>query len=61
MAIPRTHYAYDAFPTKARAKALTADLRKIDPSCGAIMRKLRTPEDGGRLRYGVYVKKSCRL
>lgn len=52
-----TRRLYDAFPTKAGAKGAAADL----PGCGAVVRKLRPAQDGGRLKYGVYVRKSCRL
>lgn len=52
---------YDAFPTKAGATDAAASLRHASASCHATVRKLRTPQDGGRLKYGVYVAKSCHL
>ena len=48
---------YDAFPTKAGAKGAVRSL----PGCGAVVRKLKHSQDGGRLKYGVYVRKSCSL
>jgi hypothetical protein len=62
---------YDAFPTKTEAKkaANSANLAAgIGPSLwkmcphgpGAVVRKLRSAQDGGRLKYGVYVNVSCK-
>lgn len=55
--IPRTHYLYDAFPTRSGAKGAVGPLR----SCAAIVRKLTPAQDGGRLKYGVYVRRDCKL
>lgn len=44
----------DAFPTREVAVQAAADLR-----CGAVVRKLRKPQDGGRLKYGVYAPANC--
>jgi hypothetical protein len=48
---------YDAFPTKAGARGAVRSL----PSGCAVVRKLKPAQDGGRLKYGVFVKRSCRI
>lgn len=45
---------YDAFPARSQAASAAADLQ-----CGAVVRKLRKPQDGGRLKYGVYAPPNC--
>lgn len=50
---------YDAFPTKDGAYNAMASL--VSSGCSPRVRKLAKPQDGGRLKYGVYVSKSCRL
>jgi len=52
---------YDAFPTKAGAKAAAADINASAGAGCATSRKLKTPQDGGRLKFGVYVKRSCKI
>lgn len=49
----------DATPTKEMAVGIAADLNASARTCGAVVRKLRKAQDGGRLKYGVYVLKSC--
>lgn len=64
-----THRIYDAFPTKSGAAGAVRSLREADPECQPIARKLAEPgkkrgmfvREDDRLRYGVFVKKSCRL
>lgn len=61
---------YDAFPTRKEALRMENSLNlatgigPYSPNCpngaGAVVRKLRQPQDGGRLKYGVYVNKSCK-
>jgi hypothetical protein len=62
---------YDAFPTKTEAGKAASSLNLaagIGPALGkmcphgpgARVRKLRTAQDGGRLKYGVYVNSSCK-
>lgn len=51
---------YDAFPTKQGAISAARDLNAVTAaSCDASVRKLKQPQDGGRLKFGVYVKASC--
>lgn len=61
---------YDAFPNRKEAKSLASDLNASTPpsarhgcpnGAGAVVRKLKHPQAGGRLRYGVYVNKSCKI
>ena len=62
---------YDAFPAKAEAKKAANSINlaagvgpPLGASCphgpGAIVRKLRKAQDGGRLKYGVYINTSCK-
>lgn len=62
---------YDAFPTKTEAKKAANSINlaagvgpPLGKSCptgpGARVRKLRQAQDGGRLKYGVYVNASCK-
>lgn len=46
---------YDAFPTKAGARHAA----QSQPRGCAVVRKLRPAQDGGRLKFGVFVKRSC--
>lgn len=66
----RAKQIYDAFPNRTEAKRLAADLNSSYPAAprhgcpsgaGAVVRKLKRPQGGGRLKYGVYVNKSCRM
>lgn len=50
---------YDAFPTKQGAVSASRDLNESARGCDARVRKLRKPQDGGRLKFGVYVKGAC--
>jgi hypothetical protein len=59
---------YDAFPTLAGARAAAKDLNRMGrfTGCphgpGARAGKLRGgAQDSGRLKYGVYVRKSCNI
>lgn len=52
--MPKPRQLYDAFPTQAMAKQAAGDLR-----CGAVVRKLKQPQDGGRLTHGVYAPANC--
>lgn len=66
MARAGTRKLYDAFPSRSGAMRLARDLNfqmRDRPSYNcpdARVRKLKKPQDGGRLKYGVYVAKSCR-
>ena len=61
---------YDAYPTKKGALRLQNSLNlatgvgpasaRCPAGAGAVVRKLRPAQDGGRLRWGVYVNKSCK-
>ena len=62
---------YDAFPTQREAKRAANSLNlaagvgpAMGASCprgpGARVRKLRPAQDGGRLKYGVFVLSSCK-
>lgn len=54
---------YDAFPTKAGAKGAASDINASTGRTCATARKLKAPQDGGRLKYGVFVKpiRGCML
>ena len=53
---------YDAFPTRAGAVRASISLKTAAyPPCAAVVRKLRPAQGGGRLKFGVYVPKSCKL
>ncbi len=47
----RTYRIYDAFPKKSTAKKAASDLRAAGDT--ASVRKI-SPQDSGRLRYGVF-------
>jgi hypothetical protein len=63
---------YDAFPAKTEAKKAANSINlaagvgpALGKQCphgpGAVVRKLRSPQGGGRLKYGVYVNTSCKV
>jgi hypothetical protein len=63
---------YDAFPAKTEAKKAANSINlaagvgpALGKQCphgpGAVVRKLRSAQDGGRLKYGVYVNTSCKV
>lgn len=58
---------HDAFPTKrgATAHARSLKLWRLTDRCphgiGAVVQKLTPAQDGGRLRYGVYVNRTCKV
>lgn len=69
MAKRRRKVLYDAYPERKQALKLQNSLNLAtnvgyDPSCpggaGAIVRRLRPAQDGGRLKWGVYVNSACR-
>ena len=58
----RQHRAlYDAFPTKAGAVTARDNILETQPACQPSVRKLAKPQDSGRLKYGVFIVKSCDL
>ena len=61
---------YDAYPTKKGALKLQNSLNlatgvgpmsaRCPDGAGAVVRRLRPAQGGGRLQWGVYVNKSCK-
>lgn len=66
----RAKQIYDAFPTKKGALRLQNSLNLatgVGPAstacphgAGAVVRRLRPAQDAGRLKWGVFVNKSCK-
>lgn len=63
---------YDAFPNRTEAKKAANSLnlaagvgpalgKRCPQGPGATVKKLKVPEDAGRLKYGVYVNASCKV
>lgn len=48
----RKYTIYDAFPIKKTAVSSAKDLRK--GGFTAMVKKLKTPQDAGRLKWGLY-------
>ncbi len=60
-AVRKTMYLYDAFPTRGGANGAVKSLRPLCGRSGAIVRKLDQSEDGGRLKFGVFVSRTCKI
>lgn len=60
-AIRKTMYLYDAFPTRSGANGAVKSLRPLCGQSGVVARKLDQPEGGGRLKFGVFVNRACKI